>query len=398
MLVKQQGVLFFIFICSIGTYAQKTKTEKIDSLLKKLYYSNQFNGAVLIREKEKVIYKKGYGWADYNKKDTIDSNTRFHIASISKPFTAIAIMLLRDEGKLVLSDDITKYLPELTHYKGITIRHLLQHTSGINYPENLKGNREFKLFEKKYLDTIPKKDQPYYQTNEFNLRYLATCKPKLFNTPGEKFMYSNIAYSLLPIIITRITHIKFETFMENNVFKPSGMHNTFIYNGRMDDTLTNFARPDMTKTCKGDDVNGSNMICASIEDMNMFDIALFSEKLIRLKTLQEMITTSVIDDKILNTKYGLGWELFSNKHDSLIYHMGNYLSYTTQYKHCAKNDYTILIFMNMEKGNTKLYVSRFIECLLKNDYKRLNALKLFNPPKYWFKKKKIPKKYRIDYN
>ena len=187
---------FFFFIPEsrseiILTQEQKQKVAKIDSVLNFYHEQGIFNGTVLVAEAGKVIYQKGFGYANMDTKETLEPKSVFRLASVSKQFTAMCIMMLEEQNKLNYDDDIQKYLPELK-YEGVTIRHLLWHTSGIpNY---------FKFMSEHYSD-----DEWY--VNDDVLRIMAKHHPEKEFEPGEKYEYSNTGYLLLASIVERVSGV-----------------------------------------------------------------------------------------------------------------------------------------------------------------------------------------------
>ena len=152
----------------------KTDNNSIESIMSP-YYKKNFNGVILVSQNGKIIYEKANGFADYKNKKALTNNSAFNLASVSKQFTAMAIMILQQQGKLNYNDAITKYLPELS-YKNITIKNLVYHTSGLaDYLELVEEN----LDTKKTL------------TNKDIIALFAKKKPKLLFTPGAKYEYSN---------------------------------------------------------------------------------------------------------------------------------------------------------------------------------------------------------------
>ncbi len=176
-------IILFIAVSSF-VYGQKEK--KLDSLFTSLYAAKEFNGNVLVAEKGKVIYEKSFGLANEKTKQKLDKNTVFELASVSKQFTAMGIVQLEKEGKLSYNDPLTKYFPELSFYKPITIDNLLYHTSGL--PDYMS------LFDKNW-------DKKKFATNKDIVDMLAKYKPELLFVPGDKYEYSNTGYALLGLII-----------------------------------------------------------------------------------------------------------------------------------------------------------------------------------------------------
>ena len=195
------------------------KSYKIDNLLEGLYANNQFNGCIAVIDHGNLIYHQSFGWANIARKDTLSLETPFRLASVSKQFTAMAIMILKEKGKLNYDDDIRKYLPELP-YKGVTIRNLMHHNSGI--PDYLNAHLPIRqYFSKKTLIN-----------NDDVIEYFRVKKPRLIFKPGTKASYSNTGYVFLASIVERVSKESFSHFMHHHVFTPLDMKNAFIYNTR----------------------------------------------------------------------------------------------------------------------------------------------------------------------
>ncbi|NQY68318.1 MAG: beta-lactamase family protein, partial [Flavobacteriales bacterium] len=194
------------------TPAQQIKAAEIDSFLQFYHKEGVLNGTVLAAENGKVIYKNAFGYADFHTKDTLKIESIFRLASVSKQFTAMCIMILKERGKLGYDDDITKYLPELK-YKNVTIRHLLWHTGGLSDGDELW---------EKYWDKRKLAD------NQDFLELIAKYKPKREFAPGKRYSYSNIGYNFLATIVGRASGILFREFVKQNIFEPLEMNNSLV--------------------------------------------------------------------------------------------------------------------------------------------------------------------------
>ena len=160
----------------------------------------RFNGNVLVAENGKVVFQKSYGYADFDSKRLLNDSSVFELASISKQFTATAILLLKDKNKLKLTDSLTQYFPELP-YKGITLYHMLTHTSGLPDYEEAMNN---------------KWDRRKIAFNADMIAFLAREKPPLVFTPGSRWEYSNTAYALLASIVEKVSGLTFSAYLTNN--------------------------------------------------------------------------------------------------------------------------------------------------------------------------------------
>jgi CubicO group peptidase (beta-lactamase class C family) len=192
--------------------------KKVDGFLSQWDKNDMPGCAVGVVKEGRLVYKRGFGMAnlDFNVPNT--TSTLFNLASSSKPFTAMSIALLAQQGKLSLDDDIRKYVPEIPKYEDlITIRHLIHHTSGI---------REYQA-----LITFGGLGTDNAYSDKAILNILARQKNISFK-PGTKHQYSNSNYHLLGIIVGRVSGKSLRAFAEENIFKPLGMKNTLFFDNR----------------------------------------------------------------------------------------------------------------------------------------------------------------------
>ena len=190
---------------------------RLDSLFQTIFKPGEPGGAVLVVRNGKVIYKKGYGVEDIQKKNPITSQTLFNVGSISKTFVAYGILRLAREGKLSLDDDLYKYFLDFKNpsiAKKIKLYHLLTHTSGLPDLRKLSEDSVFYLTAKDEENFAPLK-----QTEQLNFE------------PGEKFQYSNPAFNGLALIIEKVTGKKWQQYIKETIFKPAGMKHSTITDG-----------------------------------------------------------------------------------------------------------------------------------------------------------------------
>lgn len=172
-----------------------------------------YDGNIALAENGHKVYSFCGGYANYFTAQRNTEQSRFNLASISKIFTSTAILQLRDKGKLKLDDEVQKYLPGFP-FPGVTLRHLLTHTSGL---PNLELYEEVV---KQYPDTVI--------TNEAVLPLLARWKKGLYFKPGDEFRYCNTNFNLLALMVEKVSGVDFPRYMEKNIFKPAGMRNSYI--------------------------------------------------------------------------------------------------------------------------------------------------------------------------
>jgi CubicO group peptidase (beta-lactamase class C family) len=312
-----------------------TKAELIDHLLRTLDEKGKFNGVVLVSENSKVIYKKGFGHANYEEKKSNHVQSCFRLGSVTKQFTAMAIMILSDRGKLSYEDDIRKYLPTLP-YKGVTIRHLLVHTSGL--PDYMV------LFEDKW-------DKEKLAYKEDVLRLLAEYHPPVDFAPGEKWEYSNTGYSLLACIVERASGETFEAFMQKNIFTPLDMQNTVLATGQKDQPIKNrvFGYSSSFENTDYHYLNGilgDGGIYSTIDDVFKWDQGLYNAGLVKKSTMAEALTPYKLNDGSTSGDYGFGWRLYRGDKRDVIEHGGSWAGFRNLIRRDLKNRNAIIILSN----------------------------------------------------
>ena len=335
-------------LVTVVTFGQN-RIQKIDSLLTSNYAKREFNGNVLIAEKGKVIYKKSFGLANENTKEKLNENSIFELASVSKQFTAMAIVILKEKGKLKYDDKMSKFIPELSNYKNITIRNLLNHTGGL--PDYLP-----------LMDSVF--DKSKIATNKDIISMFTKLKPKILFEPNTKWEYSNTGYALLASIIEKASGMSYGDYLNKVIFKPLKMTNTFVYTRRYapkkinnyaygyvySDSLKKYILPDDMEETKMvvwlDGVVGDGTVNSTVNDLLKWDRALYTSKLISNSSLKDIFTVGELDDKS-KTEYGFGWFIKLNPDfGTLINHSGGWPGYGAYIDRHIDNDKTIIILQN----------------------------------------------------
>ncbi len=313
------------------------KIERIDSVLTYLYQRQLFNGTVLVGEKGKVLYKKAFGISAAVNGQPLTTASAFNLASVSKQFFAMMIMMLKEQGKLQYDDAVQKYLPSFP-YPDITIRQLLNHTSGL--PEYFDiADRNMTL-----LDTV---------TNESIQALLAVKKPALVFAPGEKWEYCNTNYATLASIIEKITGTASDQFFQERIAQPLKLKNTYVY----DLTMKSYppsrvfgfhyegGKPVSEDLTRFDGIVGDGSIYSTVEDLYKWDQALYTEKLVRKSTFDEAITAGKTNDG-KSTGYGFAW--FIDKPGVEISHTGSWSGFRALIVRYLQNNQTLIILDNSE--------------------------------------------------
>lgn len=368
--------LLFILTFPLFAFAQKSKSERLDSLFTVLHQKKAFNGNVLIAEQGNVLFEKSYGLANEATQQKLNTQTVFELASVSKQFTAMGIVLLAKQGKLNYDDKMSKYIPELSFYGDITIRHLLHHTGGL--PDYMA------LFEQHW-------DKNKFAVNQDIVDLLATHQPAVLFQPNEQYEYSNTGYALLGLIIEKASKKSFPTYLKDNIFTPLQMKNTLVYRSRyapqkIENYALGYVQDSVGKkvltdsfgksfyTYYLDGIVGDGMVNSTLGDLLLWDRALYTDKLVNAAD-KSLIFNSVKTTKGEETNYGFGWTV--NKHEKygkIVNHSGGWAGYITFIERHLDQDKTIILLQNNESVLTVLPVSQ-VRKILYNEKIENNALK-----------------------
>lgn len=309
-----------------GVTTKENKIRQLDKWLSSLYSQGKFQGVVLLATDGEVIFSKGYGFADNKGKEQLMQHSSFNLASVSKQFTAAGITLLKHQGKLSYSDELQKFIPELSFYNDVTIRHLLNHTSGI--PDYLSLANDY----------IPENETV---TTEKLIKVYSERKPSFKFKPGDKFQYSNIGYVLLAEIIERITDKSYADYLRKNIFQPLDMSHTKVFNLLSKDEPNNrvygfkrkyllFGKKLPSDLNRFDGVAGDGGIYSSAHDLFVWHQALLSGVFIPVEEITEVYQSGALNNG-RKIGYGFGW--FTNN-DGTVEHAGGWQGFASYlYRH-----------------------------------------------------------------
>ncbi len=344
--------------------SQKQKdyyTNAIYPQYQSLLVKRGFNGSILLAKNGEIVFEDYRGLINFKTKEPITANTPFHLASISKTFTATVILHLMEQGKIGLDDGVEKYLPNFP-YPGITIRNLLSHRSGLpKYDHFMAGTRtevtRIKNKKGKWINrTVTIKDPVQFSglaSNQDVLQYMIRNHPAPEASPDRRFIYCNTNYAMLALVIERITAIPFPKYMKDSVFTPLGMINTYIFSKA--DTANYVPSYNYNNAPfrleKLDCIYGDKNVYSTVRDLLQWDRALYLGSFVSIPTLQ-MAFLPYSHEKRGIHNYGLGWHLLIKPPDpTIIYHNGWWHGNNTVFKRLVSDSGTVIILGNKFNRN-----------------------------------------------
>jgi CubicO group peptidase (beta-lactamase class C family) len=332
---------------------------KLDSTFQRFNKRHDFHGSVLVAKGGKVVFKEHYGYANFKEKTKIDDNSLFQLASVSKQFTAAAILILKDRNELSLDDKVTRFFPEFP-YSEVTVRHLLNHTSGLP--------KYFWLAEHKW-------DKEYAPSNAEMMDMLSKEKLNPFFRPGANFDYSNTGYFVLSAIVEKVSGQSFADFMDREIFKPLNMRQSFVYSFGQDSIrdgqLSGYRlyRRRWHAAIPGtvnDAVVGDKNIYSTTEDLLKWVEGLNSGRLISEESLQEMYTkgSTKYNRKV---PYGFGFRIKEDGDQKVIYHNGRWNGFSTSLMQYPEED-LVVITLEHSSYNSMKYLNSRVKGLVEDNF------------------------------
>ena len=344
------------------------KNNMIESMAREAFEKDSFNGAWIYAENGEIISKGAVGFRDPENTVPLGEDAIFQLASVTKQFTAAAVMLMRRRGLLSLEDDITKFFPELTAYKGVTVKHLLTHTSGI--PDYFDDADWF-------IDNWKKGNK--VPGNSEIVRFLCETEAKPYGAPGEKFEYSNTGYNLLAEILERLSGMPFEDLLRKNIFEPAGMSSTRCCHIRRDGVpFENYSQAtvhedgrfvaDVDSEEDGevtafDGLNGDDYVYTNIFDMLKWDRALRNETVLTREEQMMMYTPVVLNSGETyededGDGYGFGWSVtHDDEHGLIVNHSGGMPGVHTWFERFIDEDKMLLILCSRDELDVRAHMS-----------------------------------------
>ncbi|MFN8439110.1 MAG: serine hydrolase domain-containing protein [Cytophagales bacterium] len=330
-----------------------SKSQAIQHRIDSIQHLKKLNGLLYIQQKGIVITKfiQGSTCMNCEKSEIINENTLFQLASLSKTFTAVATLQLIEQKKLNLDDSVEKFFPEFP-YKNIKIKSLLSHRSGLpNY---------MYAFDDSMRRNVTKPD------NQKIIQWLINVKPDPYNRPNKSFCYNNSNYAVLAAIIEQISGLSFTEYLNQKIFKPLGMNNTYLINNLPQNTniTKGYERTRLIPKDFYDDVLGDKGIYSCLNDLIIWYNALNGTCLLKRETL-EMAFLPQSFEYPGRKNYGLGFRLWLDKDQKnvkYIYHNGWWKGYNTLFWFSPKSK-TLIISLTNIKNKSIYYIKPYIEIL-----------------------------------
>lgn len=332
------------------------RIRRLDSLLNVYTSVKGFNGNVLVAISGYKVFERASGYADPLRKEPVSSASVYQLASVSKQFTAAAVMLLKSDGRLDFDDMVVDYIPELP-YPGVRISHLLHHTGGLpNY---------MYLIDKYWSKNYP-------PDTEDVIAMLERYRLPAFFKPGSRYDYSNTGYVVLAALVERITGMSLNEFLQRRVFIPLGMKNTYVYSSADSNLVkrhidgfralkSGYLR---IQESKSNGPVGDKGVCSTLEDLYIWDQALYSGFPISSGLLDEAFSPvrSLSGKEI---PYGYGFRLRTYNKEKVVYHNGVWEGFRSNFHRYPESRNTIIVLNNTSTRINHELVSQ-IESIIHN--------------------------------
>jgi len=309
-------------------------SHKLDLLLQRINKRHDFHGSLLVAKNGKILYSNQVGYKDFRKKEPLNEKSAFQLASVSKQFTAAAIMILHERNQIKLTDTVNRYFPDFP-YEDVTIKNLLNHTAGLP--------KYFWVAEHKWK-------QKKAPTNCEMMTLLESSKVQRFYKPGRNFDYSNTGYLVLASIVEKVSGTSFSAFVKQYIFDPLEMNDSYVYSFENDTISTN--QLDGYRLYKGwrhrkinstinDAVVGDKNVYSTTEDLFKWTTGLNNGKLFSKESLALMYTKgeTVYGKKI---PYGFGFRINTDTQNK-IYHYGKWNGFRTGLTQYQEDDLVVIV-------------------------------------------------------
>jgi CubicO group peptidase (beta-lactamase class C family) len=345
----------------VETASSVDPSVQVDTIFAKWDHTNSPGCAVAVMQNSQVIYKRGYGMADLDHNIAITPSSVFHIASVSKQFTAAAILLLVGEGKLSLDDDVRKYVPEVPDFgTPITLRDLLHHVSGLRDQLELLGLGGWRI----YQDLI---------TDDDVLSLVARQKALNFS-PGSRYMYSNTGYTLLAQVVKRVSGKSLREYTSANLFQPLGMEQTHFRDDHAE-IVKNIAYgydlgPDGTfrLSVPNFDSVGATSLLTTVEDLVKWDSNFYQPRVGGPAFTEQMLHHDKLNDGEAND-YAFGLMTGSYKGLPIVDHLGADAGYRADLLRFPEQHFSAAVLCNLSATEPRDLTRQIADIYLVKSFK-----------------------------
>jgi CubicO group peptidase (beta-lactamase class C family) len=341
------AIVLVVAFYRVNSGEDATGPRQADAIFANLKSDHAPGVAVLVLQDGRTVFERGYGVANLRTRDPIDSRTNFRLASVTKQFTAMAIMLLVHDGKLTYETHLTHIFPDFPEYgRNITIRNLLNHTSGL----------------RDYEDLMPQQDanvpaDKMYQINDNEVLDLLKRQKTTKFIPGSRWQYSNSGYVVLGLVVQKVGGMPFGQFLSDRIFSPLRMDHTILYEkGRNQvshrayghsKSTTGWQETDQSATSA---TRGDGGVYSSLADLAKWDQALREHTLLSESEMRPAITpvsvAGVEEPDGLPAAYGFGWFLNPYKAHARMWHYGETIGFRTAIERFVADRLTVIVLAN----------------------------------------------------
>lgn len=362
IIMKKICTLLVFCLISVYSFGQIKERATIDSIFIDWNKPDEPGCALGIIKDNDLIYANGYGMADLEHDIDIDPSSVFYIGSVSKQFVTFCILLLEEQGRIDLDDEIQKYLPDFPEYESpLTVRNFIHHTSGV----------------RDYLTLMSLKGRNYLDNIEVEEVYELIKRQKELNfKPGEQYLYSNSCYFMLAMIIEKVTDESLRSFADRNIFKPLGMENTLFYDDNTDLIKNRVFSYEKSNDKEGFnnlimrfDLVGSGGVYSTIEDLFLWDQNFYNNKL--GKGGQEIIQ-KMHEEGLLNNgeSSGYAFALINGTYKGLrtVSHGGSLAGYRAVLMRFPDQKFSVIILANRNDINPTALSYSVADVFLKDQY------------------------------
>jgi len=329
---------------------------RVDQIMSAFDGTRRPGASVLVVRNGEVLLAKGYGEAHLREGRAVTANTNFRIASVSKAFTAMAIMILKERGLLSFDDKLHTHISEFPEYGDqITIRHLLNHTSGL----------------RDYEDLIPSSQTE--QISDEDVLHLLKSQRSTYFAAGDQYRYSNGGYCLLALIVERVSKLSFAKFLEQEIFQPLGMTTSVAYEKGISEVVERAYGYSsdgqgwrMTDQSVTSATLGDGGIYTSVADMVFWDRALQQGGLVSAETFAESVTPGRLNSG-QSTSYGFGWSLDSYAGMKRMSHTGGTIGFRTAIQRYTDKNISVVVLTNRAESSPWTLAERIVDAVLLAD-------------------------------